>query len=117
MSIILLIFSRYHTNSSSIIYFYAGFSESSLHRIEKEGKNEELDRIRAVFLSRQRKNLKAIIIRAVMAWYNKHNYETRIEKGGGHSWVYRSFVGLSRYFIPSQNPSFQDLQSNVDILP
>ena len=35
-----------------------------------------------------------------MACYNKHVYEIRIGKGGGHSWVYRSVVGLSRYFIP-----------------
>ena len=34
-----------------------------------------------------------------MACYNKHVYEIRIGKGGGHSWVYRSVVGFSRYFI------------------
>ena len=34
-----------------------------------------------------------------MACYNKHIYGIRIGKGGGHSWVYRSVVGFSRYFI------------------
>ena len=36
-----------------------------------------------------------MIVGAVTACYNKHTYEIRIEKGGGHSWVYRSVVGFS----------------------
>ena len=40
-----------------------------------------------------------------MACHNKHIYVIRIGKGGGHSWVYRSVVGFSRYFtiLPSKD--------------
>ena len=54
------------------------------------------------FFSRPRKNLEALIVGAVMACYNKHIYVIRIGKGGGHSWVYRSVVGFSRYFSMMQ---------------
>lgn len=50
------------------------------------------------FFSRPRKILEAMIVGAVMACYDKHIYEIRIGKGGGHSWVSRSVVGFSRYF-------------------
>ena len=40
----------------------------------------------------------AVVIHCVLPFYTITS-----GKGGGHSWVYRSVVGLSRYFTPVFN--------------